>query len=205
MTVRSAAPPLTRSIARRPCIRLLGLWAGTGRLPSSKQRQFERYTAAGLYHDARKALEDNDYETAIKQYEALTARYPFTDETRQARLDLICVVLPHGREGIGHRCGGSVPPREPDPSARRLRLVHEGPRSITRTRPRRSSAGWAWTPPSARRPRSTRRSRPSAPWSSSTRRASTLTTRSADWSTCATAWPSTRSTSPTTTCGAGPM
>ena len=39
---------------------------------------------------------NNDFEYAIKQYEALTARFPFTDQARQARLDLIYVLLPQG-------------------------------------------------------------------------------------------------------------
>jgi outer membrane protein assembly factor BamD len=42
-----------------------------------------------LYKKAHKALESYDFNTAIKTYEQLTARFPFTDEARQARLDLI--------------------------------------------------------------------------------------------------------------------
>ncbi len=42
-----------------------------------------------LYKKARASLNSYDYNTAIKAYEALTARYPFTDQARQARLDLI--------------------------------------------------------------------------------------------------------------------
>jgi outer membrane protein assembly factor BamD len=42
-----------------------------------------------LYKKARTSLNSYDYNTAIKAYEALTARYPFTDQARQARLDLI--------------------------------------------------------------------------------------------------------------------
>lgn len=99
MTVRSGLRlPFTRSIARLAALGCLGLCVALAGCASSKQRQFERYTAAGLYHDARKALQDNDYETAIKQYEALTSRYPFTDETRQARLDLICVYYRKGEK-----------------------------------------------------------------------------------------------------------
>jgi outer membrane protein assembly factor BamD len=66
---------------------------------SNKAKADTRFvTASGLYHDARKALNDNDYETAVKQYEALTSRFPFTDETRQARLDLICVYYRKGEK-----------------------------------------------------------------------------------------------------------
>jgi outer membrane protein assembly factor BamD len=42
-----------------------------------------------LYKKAHKSLESYDFNSAIKQYERLTASFPFTDEARQARLDLI--------------------------------------------------------------------------------------------------------------------
>jgi len=42
-----------------------------------------------LYKRAHKSLENNDFANAIKVYEALAARFPFTDEARQSRLDLI--------------------------------------------------------------------------------------------------------------------
>jgi outer membrane protein assembly factor BamD len=78
---------------------LLALCAAlTAGCQSGKQREFTHNTAAGLYHDARKSLDDNDYESAVKQYEALTSRFPFTNETRQARLDLICVYYRKGEK-----------------------------------------------------------------------------------------------------------
>ncbi len=42
-----------------------------------------------LYKRAKQSLTGQDYNNAIKMYEALTARYPFTEQARQARLDLI--------------------------------------------------------------------------------------------------------------------
>ncbi|MGH8226452.1 MAG: outer membrane protein assembly factor BamD [Steroidobacteraceae bacterium] len=42
-----------------------------------------------LYKDAHKALLDYNYKGAIKIYEALVARYPFTDQARQASIDLM--------------------------------------------------------------------------------------------------------------------
>ncbi len=42
-----------------------------------------------LYKQARSALRAYDFNTSIKTYEALTARFPFTNEARQARIDLI--------------------------------------------------------------------------------------------------------------------
>ncbi len=48
-------------------------------------------TPASLYKKGHKAMEAYDFNTAIKTYEKLTATFPFTDEARQARLDLIYV------------------------------------------------------------------------------------------------------------------
>lgn len=42
-----------------------------------------------LYERARRSLDGQDYENAIKLYEALAARFPFSEQARQARLDLI--------------------------------------------------------------------------------------------------------------------
>jgi outer membrane protein assembly factor BamD len=42
-----------------------------------------------LYERASKAMKSSDFAQAIKLYEALNARYPFTDQARQARLDII--------------------------------------------------------------------------------------------------------------------
>lgn len=42
-----------------------------------------------LYERARRSLDSQDYENAIKLYEALAARFPFSEQARQARLDLI--------------------------------------------------------------------------------------------------------------------
>jgi len=42
-----------------------------------------------LYKQAHKRLDSYDYKGAIKIYENLTARFPFTEQARQSRLDLI--------------------------------------------------------------------------------------------------------------------
>jgi outer membrane protein assembly factor BamD len=42
-----------------------------------------------LYKKAHQSLQSYDFNSAIKQYEHLTASFPFSDEARQARLDLI--------------------------------------------------------------------------------------------------------------------
>jgi len=68
----------------------------TGCASHGKNRDLNRMSAQTLYQNARKALTNNDYEYSIKLYEALTARYPFTDQARQARLDLIYVYYRKG-------------------------------------------------------------------------------------------------------------
>jgi len=50
-----------------------------------------------VYERARKSLDDQDFDTAIRIYEALVARFPFAPEARQARLDLIYAYY-RGRE-----------------------------------------------------------------------------------------------------------
>jgi outer membrane protein assembly factor BamD len=52
-------------------------------------REPKNVTPEALYKKAHKSLESYDFNGAIKVYEQLTARFPFTDEARQARLDLI--------------------------------------------------------------------------------------------------------------------
>jgi outer membrane protein assembly factor BamD len=42
-----------------------------------------------LYKKAHQSLRSYDFQSAIKTYEQLTARFPFTEQARQARLDLI--------------------------------------------------------------------------------------------------------------------
>jgi outer membrane protein assembly factor BamD len=56
---------------------------------SNRDRALQRQGPEALYKQAQHSLKAYDFNTAIKTYEALTARYPFTNEARQARLDLI--------------------------------------------------------------------------------------------------------------------
>src|SRR5436309_954530 len=54
-----------------------------------RERDEKKQTPDLLYKRARHDLDSNDFNAAIKIYEQLTARYPFSDEARQSRLDLI--------------------------------------------------------------------------------------------------------------------
>jgi outer membrane protein assembly factor BamD len=67
------------------CTVLLAL----GGCRSHRENEAKKVTAESLYKLAHKSLENYDFNGAIKNYEQLTARFPFTDEARQARLDLI--------------------------------------------------------------------------------------------------------------------
>jgi outer membrane protein assembly factor BamD len=70
-------------------VALLALCLALSGCQSRKSRDAKNMTAQSLYWSAHKALDSNDYEYAVRQYEALTANYPFSDQARQARLDLI--------------------------------------------------------------------------------------------------------------------
>ncbi|MEY4760909.1 MAG: hypothetical protein RLZZ200_765 [Pseudomonadota bacterium] len=63
----------------------LGLLSGCAR----DATRFARMAPDTLYERASKSLKSGDYGEAIRIYEALNARYPFTDQARQARLDII--------------------------------------------------------------------------------------------------------------------
>ena len=54
-----------------------------------KERQAEQLQPGNMYEKAHKLMIGGDYRGAIRYYEALEARYPFSDETRQGRLDII--------------------------------------------------------------------------------------------------------------------
>ena len=53
------------------------------------RKQQKEPTPEVLYQQAHRKLNSLDYDGAIKLYEALAARYPFTDQARQARIDLM--------------------------------------------------------------------------------------------------------------------
>jgi len=54
-----------------------------------REHEEKKQTPDLLYKRARHDLDSNDFNAAIKLYEQLTARFPFADEARQSRLDLI--------------------------------------------------------------------------------------------------------------------
>src|SRR5262249_30039229 len=54
-----------------------------------RERDLQKSSPEVLYKRAKQNLDSYDFNSAIKTYEQLTARFPFTDQARQARLDLI--------------------------------------------------------------------------------------------------------------------
>lgn len=75
--------------ARGGLIALLATFLALSGCSSSRERTMQRQGPEALYRQAQSALRSYDFNSAIKIYEALTARFPFTNEARQARLDLI--------------------------------------------------------------------------------------------------------------------
>ena len=62
----------------------------------TNDRKLQQASPEKLYKEAKHKLDDYDYNAAIKIYEALTARFPFTEQARQARLDLIYAYYKQG-------------------------------------------------------------------------------------------------------------
>jgi outer membrane protein assembly factor BamD len=72
------------------------LVAGALALLGCASNKLNNLSAAQLYKVAHTDMVENDPTNAAKTYEALTSRFPFTPEARQARLDLIYVYYRKG-------------------------------------------------------------------------------------------------------------
>jgi outer membrane protein assembly factor BamD len=77
-----------RGLLLLPLVALL-LVAGCQSGRDRDQQRLARYTPEVLYERGQKALRSNSYNEAVQIFEALTARYPFTSQSRQGRLDII--------------------------------------------------------------------------------------------------------------------
>ncbi len=58
---------------------------------SSREDRDMKSGADQLYQKAHSAMENGNYKNAISYYESLTARFPFSNQAKQAQLDLIYV------------------------------------------------------------------------------------------------------------------
>ena len=69
---------------------LLVLLAASVLLSACSSNDPKKITSPGqIYQLAKKSLHSNDYAQAIKYYEALEARFPFSPEAKQGQLDLM--------------------------------------------------------------------------------------------------------------------
>ncbi|MGV6858828.1 MAG: outer membrane protein assembly factor BamD [bacterium] len=59
-----------------------------GNKPKEDLVKLEQETAQKLYASGQKELKRKNYQLAIKNFETLTTRYPFTDEAQNAQLDI---------------------------------------------------------------------------------------------------------------------
>jgi outer membrane protein assembly factor BamD len=67
---------------------ILGLSSGCTSMFEKEEEKTRDWTASQFYSKASGALAEGDYETAIKYYELLEARYPFGKYAMQAQLDI---------------------------------------------------------------------------------------------------------------------
>jgi outer membrane protein assembly factor BamD len=94
-------PPIRPALPRAlllGVVMLVGVLGVAGCSSFGKGKDNRRATAETLYKTAHKSLESGDYEQAVRSYEALTSRFPFTDEARQGRLDIIYVYYRKGEK-----------------------------------------------------------------------------------------------------------
>jgi outer membrane protein assembly factor BamD len=73
---------MARAMAIACCVLILGAC-------SSRDRAAEQLLPEKLYERGNKAMLNGDFRGAVRYYEALEARYPFSELARQARLDII--------------------------------------------------------------------------------------------------------------------
>ena len=76
--------PIARVILSACCLLAVAI-AGCG----YKERAAEELQPGRIYERAYKLLMGGDYRGAVRYYEALEARYPFSEQARQGRLDII--------------------------------------------------------------------------------------------------------------------
>jgi outer membrane protein assembly factor BamD len=80
---------LSRTLRGSVAALCIALLANSGCASHRAHKQQKEASPEVLYKKAHQSLDSYDFNNAIKTYEQLTARFPFTDQARQARLDLI--------------------------------------------------------------------------------------------------------------------
>lgn len=80
------------SVSRWPlrgCVVLLAVAAAVTGCRTNPERDYSKQSPQAWYERGRSSMRSQDFNNAIRVYEGLAARYPFSEEARQARLDLI--------------------------------------------------------------------------------------------------------------------
>jgi outer membrane protein assembly factor BamD len=77
------------SSGRLLAVALFSLAIGLSGCKSWRHRGEEQTAPDKLYEKAHKALGSGDFDNAVKMYESLEARYPFSVQGKQSRLDII--------------------------------------------------------------------------------------------------------------------
>ena len=85
---RTLGPPAIRRKALLSVLALITL-AALGGCKTFRHKEDPMASPEVAYERASKLLNEGSYQAAIKTYEQLTARFPFSDPARQSRLDLI--------------------------------------------------------------------------------------------------------------------
>jgi outer membrane protein assembly factor BamD len=91
VTHKTAFSPLVSRSGLRLVVlcALAALTLAVGGCKSFRHRDDSSASPESMAKQAQKYLNEGSYGAAVKTYEALTARYPFSDPAKQARLDLI--------------------------------------------------------------------------------------------------------------------
>ncbi len=144
------------------------------RLPRRRDRELAKSSPEVLYKRAKQSLNSYDYNASIKTYEQLTARFPFTDQARQARLDLIYAYY---RAGEGEAATDAADTFIENPTHPRVDYAWYIKGLVDFERTPNALEHLFRVDLTQRPPSTARRHSPRLePWSSSTRRASTPTT-----------------------------
>src|SRR6478752_2047073 len=148
----------------------------TGCAGKNGQQRLARYSPDALADRGQRALRAQDYGEAVQIYEAMTARYPFAPQSRQARLNIIYAYYRLGEKESAKDAAETFIRENPAHPRVDYAWYLKGLIDFERCHPLRND-GWAWTRPSVRR--SVRRipSIRSAPWWNATPRACTPPTR----------------------------
>ncbi len=94
---------------------------------SARERKLLNSNPAAIYKVAHDRMESGDYKSAIKLMEALTARFPFTEQARQSHIDLIYCYYKDGESESATDAADTFIRENPINPAGRLCLLRQGP------------------------------------------------------------------------------